>query len=69
MEKPLASRLMDALVGFDVPLGKVGMLVDEIADPKEKRAFVQAWGDVMGRIYKDLMIPILRQYPDLDPDK
>jgi hypothetical protein len=44
-------------------------LVAEITDPNEKATFIQAVGDLMGDIYGKLMIPILRQYPDLDPDK
>lgn len=69
MEKPLAARLIEACVGLNTPIGKLDELVTEIADPDEKAAFVQALGAVMGDIYEKLMIPILRQYPDLDPDK
>ena len=68
MEKPLASRLIEALVALDGPIDKVNDLIFEIADPDEKRAFIHALGDVMGDTYK-LMILILRQYPDLDPDR
>ena len=68
MEKPLAARLIEALVALDGPIGKMDGLISEIADPDEKRAFIQAVGDLMGDTYK-LMVLILRQYPDLDPHK
>ena len=56
-------------MAFDAPIGKLIELVDEIADPGEKAVFNRAVGDLMGQIYAKLMVPILRQYPDLDPDK
>jgi len=69
MEKPLASRFIEASVALDAPISKLSDLVAEIADPDEKAAFNQAVGDLMGLVFARLMVPVLRQYPDLDPDK
>ena len=69
MDKPLAARFIEACVALNAPIGKLDTLVTEIVDPAEKAAFIQAVGAVIGDIYEKLMIPILRQYPDLDPDK
>ena len=69
MEKPLASKFMEALVALDPPINELSLLVAEITDPDERRGYIQAVGDVMGHVYGKLMIPILRGYPDLDPDK
>jgi hypothetical protein len=69
VEKPVASRLIEAIVALDVPIGRLDGLSDQITDPEEKAAFRRALGDLMGHIYGQLMIPILRPYPDLDPDK
>jgi hypothetical protein len=66
MEKPLAARLIEALAALDAPIGK---LVKEITDPGEKAAFIQTVGDLKGHIYSQIMVPILRGHPDLDPDK
>jgi len=69
VERPLAARLIEASVALDAPIGKLFDLVAEIADPDEKAAFNQAIGDLMGLVFGRLMVPVLRQYPDLDPDK
>jgi hypothetical protein len=69
MEKPLAARFIETSVALDAPINKLLDLVAEIADPEEKAAFNRAVGDLMGLVFARLMVPVLRQYPDLDPDK
>lgn len=69
MERRLAAGIIDKLVALDAPINALDALSEQIADPEEKRAFLHALGNLMGQLYIDLMIPILRQYPDLGPDK
>jgi hypothetical protein len=69
MEKAVAARLIEALVGLDAPINALDALSAEIPDMEERKSFRLALGNLMGQIYGDLMIPILRQHPDLDPDK
>ena len=69
MEKLVASRLIEAILELDAPINRLDGLSGQITDPEKRTAFRKALGDLMGHIYGQLMIPILRQYPDLDPDK
>ena len=69
MEKALAARFIETSVALDAPISKLLDLVAEIADPEEKAAFHRAAGDLMGLVFARLMVPVLRQCPDLDPDK
>jgi hypothetical protein len=36
---------------------------------EESRVVTMAVGDAVGIIYTDMMIPVLRRYPELDPDR
>lgn len=69
MDKQLAEQLMEKLHSLDGPINDACELVEQIADKDEMRRYRKGLGELMGHIYTDLMMPILRQYPDLDPDK
>ena len=69
MDKQLAEQLMKKLHSLSVPFNDAAELIEQIPDEDEKKRFRRGLGELMGRAYTDLMIPILRQYPDLDPDK
>jgi len=60
---------MDLALMLDGPLQKATELSLEIPDPEEQKAVRRVIGETIGRLYTDLMIPIIRQYPDLDPEK
>ncbi len=44
-------------------------LIELIADETERRAFRRAIATVMVDVYSELMLPVIRQYRDLDPDR
>lgn len=69
MERRIGEKLMQLLLSLDEPLNEATALSRELADPEEQKAVRRVIGEVTGRIYTDLMVPIIRQYPDLDPDK
>ncbi len=50
------------------PLNALDKLSEQIADPDEARAFRRALGELMGSTLT-LLLPIVRQFPDLDPDR
>jgi len=60
---------MKELLAMGQPLNSAAQLIDQIASEDERRQFRRGLGEVMNQIYIDLMRPIIRQYPDLDPDK
>lgn len=69
MERSVAKALMDILLSLDQPLNKATELTDQITDVVERKTILRGLGEVGGRIFTDLMIPLIRQYPDLDPTK
>ena len=53
---------------LNAPIGVLDKLSTEIADPDTARAFRYALGNLMAGTM-DLLRPVLRQFPDLDPDR
>ncbi len=68
MQKTIAIALMDSLIALGRPLNDVVLKIGEIDDDEQKRAFRHAIAAIMGDVYTELMIPILREYPELDLD-
>lgn len=69
MEKKVAELLMKNLLALSEPLNSATTLIDQISSKDEQAALRRGLGELMGRIYTDLMIPIIEQYPELDPDR
>jgi hypothetical protein len=68
MQRELADDLMKALTALTEPMNRATAAAMEIAHQDEREAMLRAIGSVMDIVYADLMLPITRQYPDLDPD-
>lgn len=69
MERKTAERLMAALLHLGNFLGEITLLTDEIGDEAERRAFRRNVAEAMHILGYDLVMHIVRQYPDLDPDR
>lgn len=69
MKKDIAKKLMDILFSFDNSLESATQLTELIEDENERKLIRKGIGEIGSRIYTDLMRPIIKQYPDLDPDK
>ena len=69
MKKNIAKLIMEILLSLDKPLNTVTELTDQIEDEKERKILRKGIGEIGGIIYTDLMIPIIRQYPELDPER
>ena len=69
MKKATALQIIDRLAKMSLSMNEVMQAIEAIEDEAEKKEMRQAIGNLVGRSYTDLMMPILRQYPELDPDK
>jgi hypothetical protein len=69
MQKDLAGKVVQALLATGTKLDDVGSLVAQIDDETERRRFLRSVGETMATLNADLLMPIVQQYPDLDPDK
>jgi hypothetical protein len=67
MERDVASQLIQLCLRMHDELGKADALAEQM-DEVAKRSYRKAIGNLIQEIYIELMRPIIRQYPDLDPD-
>lgn len=68
MDKKIARQLVDIVMSLGEPMNRATALSLEISDPEEQVYVRRVVGETTNRLYVDLMLPIIRQYPDLDPD-
>lgn len=61
--------MVDAAVSLDKELGNLDTLISRIEDEEERKRYAKALGDLLGSLTRDLLFPIEREYPDLNPDK
>lgn len=69
MEKNIAEQLIKKFLDTDEPLNAAVKITEQIKNEEERIKFRRGVAEIMGRIYTDLELPIIRQYPELDPDK
>lgn len=69
MERNLSEEFIAALKLLDYEFSKISEITQKIQNEEERVKFRQGLGQIIGNVYTELMVPILRQYPDLDPDK
>jgi hypothetical protein len=69
MKRNVAIPLMDLLTALGEPLNRAAQLIEQIEDEEERKTFREGIGGIMAHIFTDLEFPIIRQYPELDPDK
>jgi len=69
MDKDMASRMLKAVIALEARLGELDILVSQLTDEKERDDYVRALGDVIGTISETFVRRIVRQYPELDPDR
>ena len=68
MERNIAERLMENLLALSEPINSATLLTMRMSDTTEQKDFRKGIAAVMSAVY-DLMMLIIREYPDLDPDK
>lgn len=69
MQKDMAIRMLRAALDLEVQISELDGLVSELGDGLEKHECARALGSIIGVITKDFVFRIVRQYPELDPDK
>ena len=69
MQKELASAIIVSTQMLSKSFDEVDELLRRIEDEDERRAFLRALGESMGKIISGIECPIFKAFPDLDPDK
>jgi hypothetical protein len=68
MNRALAVDILAAIQAAEAHLNVLSALSERMENSDERRKFRRALADIMIG-YIDLMADIIRQYPDLDPDR
>lgn len=69
MERVIAERFMKSLLAMCEQFNIATELTMQMSDRSEQVAFRKGLGNIFKHIHGDLMLPIIRQYRDLDPDR
>jgi hypothetical protein len=68
LDKTAAADLMKNLLELSASMNTVAALIEKIDDEKQKLILRRGIADLMGAVYTDLMRPIIREHPELNPD-
>ena len=69
MEKAVAGRMMEAALSTGNEIGKLDSIVSELENGREKDELVRALGNIMSVLTRDVVLRIVRDHPELDPDR
>jgi hypothetical protein len=69
MDKDMAGRMLKATLALEARIGELDLLISQLDDEKERSEYICALGNVIGIVSENFVRRIVRQYPDLDPDR
>jgi hypothetical protein len=69
MKRDTAMVLMDALLRLSPPFDELTSITYQIEDETERKLVRRQIANAMQSLGYELVMHIVRQYPDLDPDK
>jgi len=69
MEKALAAKLINSVLQLSGQLNDIDEQLQALPEDTEREALLRALGSVMFELDSGLIRPLVRQYPDLDPDR
>ena len=69
MEKAVAGRMMETALSTGSEIGKLDSIVSELENGREKDELVRALGNIMSVLTRDVVLRIVRDHPELDPDR
>ena len=68
MDKSTANELTRLYLKAGEPLNEATEIIGKLSDAEEQRKLRRPIGELMSNLY-ELIRPIVREYPDLDPDR
>jgi len=69
MERDIAATLMEISLRIGEHYNEMWTTAQKIVDENERNRVRISIGDIMGLLYTGVMIPIIEEYPQLDPDR
>ena len=67
IDKETAIALMRELTALAEPLNRATELAMQLNDQNKREAVLRSIGSIMDIAYVDIMRPIIRQHPEVDP--
>lgn len=69
MEKAIAGRIMEVTLSIGNEISKLDSIVSDLDSGREKEELVQALGNIINVLTRDVVFRIIREHPELDPDR
>ena len=68
MDRDTAAELIDHYMRICAELNQMTHIIGALPDSDEQKRLRRPVGEIGASLYVDLIVPLLKQYPDLDPD-
>lgn len=68
MEKALAEVILKSVLSLGKGLSDLDPIVREVKNLDERRRLLKCLGVVMSELNAGIVVPIINQYPEMDPD-
>jgi hypothetical protein len=65
----LARELMAECLELGAAANRAAEVAMRLSDQKEREAVLRSIGSINDLVYMDLMRPIIKEHPELDPDR
>jgi hypothetical protein len=69
MEKAVAKRILESALSLGNEINLLDSQITQLSDAEEKKEYVEALGAIMGILTRDFIFRIVREHPELDPDR
>lgn len=68
VEKDLAALILKSVLSLGRALNDLDPILRDVKDVDEKKRLLNCLGVVMAELNAGIVIPIIKQYPEMDPD-
>lgn len=69
MDRETAVQLMRVYSQLSEPFNLATEIIGKLPDEEEQKRLRRPLGQMMADVWTELMLPIVKQFPELDPDK
>lgn len=69
MKESTAKQIMTTMKLIDLNMAKLAETIEEVDVIDERAKLRHAYAMLVGHQFTEIMLPVIRQFPHLDPDK
>jgi hypothetical protein len=67
MNRTEAQNILNATLSLNDGIGRIDDIITSMPEGSEKKVWIQKLGGLIGYITSELQMPIVQDYPDLNP--